>query len=77
MFLPKRCILILKFEVIESGIQIIDHIRIIIVSSIAGLVVWSLASGAQGPHINTRPGHYRFGQDEFRFFTNSDLVGSI
>ena len=28
---------------------------------IAGLVVWYLASGAQGPRINTRLGHSRLG----------------
>ena len=30
---------------------------------IAGLVVWYLASGAQGPRINTRLGHTRLGYD--------------
>ena len=30
---------------------------------IAGLVVWSLASGAQGPRINAWSGHSRLGRD--------------
>ena len=30
---------------------------------IAGLVVWYLASGAQGPQINTWLGHSRLGLD--------------
>ena len=29
---------------------------------IAGLVVWYLASGAQGPRINTQLGHSRLGR---------------
>ena len=35
----------------------LDHL------GIAGLVVWYLASGAQGPRINTWPGHSWLGLD--------------
>ena len=45
---------------------------------IAGLVVWYLASGAQGPRINTRLGHSRLG---YRIDLGSlqilNLIGSI
>ena len=45
---------------------------------IAGLVVWYLASGAQGPKINTRLGHSRLG---YRIDLGSlqilNLIGSI
>ena len=34
----------------------------VIISGIAGLVVWYLASGAQGSRINTRLGHSRLGK---------------
>ena len=38
---------------------------------IADLVVWYLASGAQGPWINTWLGLSRLGLDKFGFLTNS------
>ena len=40
---------------------------------IAGLVVWYLASGAQGPRIDTRLGHSRLSLDCFGFLTNSEF----
>ena len=50
----------------------------LVVEGIAGLVVWYLASGAQGPRINTRLGHSRLG---YRIDLGSlqilNLIGSI
>ena len=44
---------------------------------IAGLVVWYLASGAQGPRINTWLGYSRLGLDYLGSLQILNLIGII